>query len=261
MNPPVRTALVTGAGSGMGQVAARRLAAAGVTVAALDVDAAGLEATTRRSPNTHAVTCDVADADAVSDAVERVVAELGPLDRVVHAAGICRIGTALAHPMPSFRRVLEVNYLGTVHVCRAAMPAMIRRGGGTVVLFGSLAGWVPSPRLAVYSASKFAVTAFADVLAQETSGTGVRVLCVCPGQVETPLSDRIRAADPGVLAGQRGSAPEAVLDAVEAALDRDRTPLFLFPGAMTRQAWLTRRFAPNLLRRQIARTVRPADAS
>jgi NAD(P)-dependent dehydrogenase (short-subunit alcohol dehydrogenase family) len=254
----VRTALVTGAASGMGRMAAQRLAAAGVRVAAVDLERAGLTRTALRSPNMHTFTCDVTDADAVTAVVERVTGELGPVDRLVHAAGLCRIGPALQHPLPSLRRVLEVNFLGTVHVCRAAMPDMIDRGAGEAVLFGSLAGWLPSPRLAAYSASKFAVSAFADVLAQETAGSGVRVLCVCPGQVETPLAEGVRAVDPGVLGGRSGMAPEEALDSVEAALANRRAPLFVFPGRGTRETVLARRLVPDLLRRQIVRHVRPA---
>ncbi|SFB41523.1 Short-chain dehydrogenase [Amycolatopsis marina] len=254
----VRTALVTGAASGMGRMAAQRLAAAGVRVAAVDLDSSGLADTALRSSNTHTFSCDVTDAAAVTGVVERVTGELGPIDRLVHAAGLCRIGPALEHALPSLRRVVEVNFLGTVHVTRAVVPGMLDRGDGEVVLFGSLAGWLPSPRLAAYSASKFAVTAFAEVLAQEVAGSGVRVLCVCPGQVETPLAQGVRAIDPGVLGGRSGMPPEEALDAVEAALASRRAPLFVFPGRGTSQTVLARRLLPNLLRRQIIRHVRPA---
>lgn len=257
MNAPVRTALVTGAASGMGRLTAQRLAAAGVTVAAVDSDADGLAATALRSPNMRTFTCDIADADAVTAVVERITTELGPIDQLMHAAGVCWAGKALEHSLPSLRRVMEINYLGTVHVCQAVLPDMLRRGGGSVGLFGSLAGWLPSPRLAAYSASKSAVSAYAEVLEQETAGSGVRVLCVCPGQVETPLAEGVRAVDPNILGGRHGLAPESVLDAVDQALADPDPPLFLFPDRWTRNVWRARRFAPGLLRRLITRYVRP----
>lgn len=248
------TALVTGAASGMGRLAAQRLAAAGQQVAAVDLDARGLAATTHRSPGARWFSCDVADAGEVSDVVARVGTELGPVDRLVHAAGLCRVGTALDHSASSVRQVLDVNYLGTVHVCQAVVPAMLRAGSGEIVLFGSLSGWLPSPKLAAYSASKAALAAYAEVLAQETSGTGVRVLCACPGQVDTPLADGVRAIDPKVLGGRRGARPDDVLDAVDRALRRPEPPLFLFPGSSA-PIWWARRIAPRALRALIARHV------
>ncbi|PRX46643.1 short-subunit dehydrogenase [Prauserella shujinwangii] len=253
------TALVTGAASGLGRLAALRLAAAGRPVAALDVDAGNLARTTWRAPATRAYPCDVTDEAAVRDAVAAATAELGPVELVVHAAGLCRIGRALDQPPAELRRVHEVNYLGTVHVCQATVPAMVRRGHGTVVVFGSLSGWLPSPRLAAYSSSKCAVHAYCEVLAQETRGTGVRVLCPCPDQVETPLADGVRAVDPAVLGGRTGADPGAVLDAVDRALADPRAPLFVFPGRGARWVWRARRLAPRLLGRLVTRYVRPAD--
>lgn len=244
-------ALVTGAASGMGRIAAQRLAASGATVAAVDVDAEGLATTALRSPNTSTFRCDIADADSVAATVERIGAELGPVDRLVHAAGLCRVGSALEQPLDELHRVAQINYLGTAHICRAIVPDMLRRGAGSVLLFGSLSGWLPSPRLSAYSASKAAVAAYAESLAAEIAGSGVRVMCVCPGQVETPLAEGVRAVDAAVLGGQRGADPQRVLDAVDAALARDRPPLFLFPGSSRPLAW-ARRAAPDLLRKLIS---------
>lgn len=244
-------ALVTGAASGMGRIAAQRLAAGGATVATVDVDAEGLATTARRSPNTRTFPCNIADADSVSAAVQRIGAELGPVDRLVHAAGLCRVGSALHQPLDALHRVAQVNYLGTAHICRAVVPGMVRRGVGSVVLFGSLSGWLPSPRLAAYSASKAAVAAYTESLSEEIAGSGVRVTCVCPGQVETPLAEGVRAVDAAVLGGQRGADPHRVLDAVDVALARDRPPLFLFPGSSRPLAW-ARRAAPGVLRKLVS---------
>ena len=254
-------AVVTGAASGMGRIAARRLAAAGSEVAAVDVDQEGLANTARRSPSMHTFSCDVTDNDAVAATVARICAELGPIERLVHAAGLCRAAGALEHDPSSLRRILEINYLGTVHVCQAVVPRMRRAGTGTVVLFGSLAGWLPSPRLAAYSSSKAAVAAYAEILAQETVGTGIDICCICPGQVDTPLADAVLATDPGVLGGRSGASPEDVLDALERTLHDGRAAapgnLFLFPGS-SKLVWRARRYVPGLLRFVVSRGVRPA---
>ncbi|MBB5913425.1 NAD(P)-dependent dehydrogenase (short-subunit alcohol dehydrogenase family) [Nocardia transvalensis] len=252
-----KTALVTGAASGMGRMVAQRLAAAGHRVAAVDIDETGLADTARRSPNTTTYACDVSDPEAVAKTIDQVRADLGPIDQLVHAAALCRVGSTLGQDVSEMRRVMDINYLGTVHLCQAVIPAMREAGAGTVVLFASVAGWLPSPGLAAYSASKFAVVCYAEALSLELAGTGVRLIAICPPHVETPFLDGIRAVDPAILAGSRGIAPEKVVDAMEKAVADPKAPLFVFPGP-ARPLWLARRFAPNLLRKQIARMVKPA---
>ncbi|RDI47044.1 SDR family NAD(P)-dependent oxidoreductase [Nocardia mexicana] len=251
-----KTALVTGAASGMGRIVAHRLAAAGYRVAAVDVNETGLAETARRSPNMTTYTCDVSDSEAVAAVVEKVRAELGPIEHLVHAAALCRVGSTLAQNPSEMRRMMDINYLGTVHLCQAVIPAMRTAGSGTVVLFASVAGWLPSPGLAGYSASKFAVVCYAEALSLELSGSGVRLIAICPPHVETPFLDGVRSVDPAILAGSSGMAPEKVVDAMEKAVANPKSPLFVFPGP-ARPLWLARRFVPGLLRKQIARMVKP----
>jgi len=248
---PPRAALVTGAASGIGQHAARRLAAAGTRVAAVDIDKAGLDRTAERAPSIRPWICDVGDPAAVARAVEEAEAAHGPLDRVVHAAAVCLPGSLLEQPAEEIERVLRINVMGTAHIAQAVLPRMLARGSGELVLFASLAGWLPTPRVGAYAASKAAVVAFAEVLAEENAGRGVRFACVCPPLVETPMADRMREADPRVLGAHRGIRPGTVLDAVEVALAAG--DLYVFPGRGTRTIWRARRFTPNLLRWQIAR--------
>ncbi|MEG8177220.1 SDR family NAD(P)-dependent oxidoreductase [Nocardia terpenica] len=250
------TALVTGAASGMGRIAAQRLAAAGHRVAAVDVNETGLAETARRAPNVHTYVCDVSDPEAVAATVRQVRADLGPITHLVHSAGLARVGSALSHDISEIRQVIEINYLGTVIVCQAVIPAMRNAGSGTVVLFASMAGWLASPGLGAYAASKHAVVGYAEALYQELIGTGVRLLCICPPHVETQFLEGIRAVDADVLAGRRGMSPERVLDDMEKALARKTVPLYIFPGS-ARQMVLARRLTPNLLRRVIVRMVKP----
>jgi NAD(P)-dependent dehydrogenase (short-subunit alcohol dehydrogenase family) len=247
-------ALVTGAASGMGQLAARRLAAAGASVAAVDLDDDGLAATVGRSPTMQSWPCDVSDTGAVERVVKEVEAVLGPIDRLVHAAGICLPGAIAEQPVDELDRTIAVNYLGTVHAVKAVLPGMLDRRHGDVAAFASLAGWLPSPRLGAYAASKHAVVAFMEVLAYENRGSGVRFACVCPPVVDTPMVAGIRARDAAALGGQESIDPSIVLDAIDRSLDADE--LFVLPGKGTKAARRTRRFAPALIWRQIERATR-----
>lgn len=247
-------ALVTGGASGMGRLAARRLGAAGASVATVDVDEAGLEATVARAPTMRSWVCDVTDAAALERVVKEVKAAFGPVDRLVHAAGICLPGVLAEQPVDEIERTVAVNYLGTARVVKAVLPGMLDRQHGDVVAFASLAGWLPTPHLGAYAASKHAVVAFMEVLAHENQGSGVRFACVCPPVVETPMVESIRARDALALGGQRGIDPSVVLDAIEGSLDAGE--LFVLPGKGTRTVWRTRRFAPALVWRQIERAMR-----
>ena len=251
MTPTPAVALVTGAASGMGQLAARRLAAAGASVAAVDVDGDGLAATVLRAPTMRSWECDVTDAGAVEQLVKEVESTCGPIDRLVHAAGICIPGLLAEQGVEEIDRTIAVNYLGTAHVVLAVLPGMLDRRHGEIVAFASLAGWLPSPRLGAYSASKHAVVAFMEILAYENRGRGVHFACVCPPVVDTPMVAGIRARDDAALGGQRGIEPGVVLDAIERSLDADE--LFVLPGKGTKAVWRARRFAPGLIWRQIER--------
>jgi short-subunit dehydrogenase len=239
----------------MGQLAARRLAASGASVAALDVDEKGLEETIARAPTMRAWPCDVTDDAAVDRTVHEVEDVLGPVERLVHAAGICLPGLLTDQPVAEIQRTMDVNYLGTVRVVHAVLPGMLDRRRGDVVTFASLSGWLPTPHLGAYAASKHAVVAFSEVLAYENRGCGVRFACVCPPIVDTPMVAGIRARDRAALGGQeQGIEPGVVLDAVEQALDAGE--LLVLPGRGTKTVWRTRRFAPRLLWRQIERATR-----
>jgi NAD(P)-dependent dehydrogenase (short-subunit alcohol dehydrogenase family) len=245
-----QVALITGAASGMGQLSAWRLAAEGVRVAALDLDEAGLARTASRAPSITPMVCDVRDWDAVQQAVAHVEAELGPIDRVTNAAAIAPTAPLLDQPVDTIRALMEINYLGTVHVTKAALPAMLERGHGDLVNYASLAGWLPSLGFGGYSATKFAVVAFTETLAYEIEGRGVRVVCVCPPIVDTPLLSQVREGAADLVASQKAIAPEVVLDAIESGIDQGS--LFVFPTLETKAALWARKLAPGLLWKRMA---------
>lgn len=241
-----KTALVTGAASGLGALAAQRLAAAAWDVVAVDVDEEGLARTALRSPNMHTRACDVSD----PGAVETVAAECGAVHRVVHAAAISPLAPALKQPLDDVEQVMRTDYLGTVNVVRATLPGMLERGAGELVLFSSLAAFVPSPGSSAYGAAKAAVNAYAETLAHEHRGSGVRIKIVCPRQVDTPAFRAAREAAPSLTGGGlRPLPPRLVLDAIERSLATD--DLYVLPDAITRAVVLANRYAPGLLRRTL----------
>lgn len=236
-------ALVTGAASGLGQLSAWRLAAAGTQVVALDVDTDGLARTARHAPMVHPVRCDVSDAEEVADAVAEAVDRLGPIDRVVSAAAIAPTRRLLDQSPAEVARIHAVDHLGSVNVLLATVPAMVERRRGDVVQFGSLAAWLPSMGTGAYSSAKAAVVTFTETLWRENRESGVRFVCVCPPVVDTPLLDKMGDDVPAGLARAPRLAPEVVLDAVEDALDEGR--FWCFPGRGTPTLWRARRLAPE----------------
>src|SRR5262245_53756544 len=238
-------ALITGAASGMGQLSAWRLAAEGVKVAVLDVDEEGLAHTADHAPSVQPMVCDVRDWDAVQQAVAHVERDLGPIARVTNAAAIAPTAPLLHQPVDTIRRLMEINYFGTVHVTKAALPAMLERGHGDLVNYASLAGWLPSPGFGAYSATKFAVVAFTGTLAHEIRGRGVRVACVCPPIVDTPLLEQVDEGAHELLEATKAIKPEQVLDAIEKAIDKGQ--LFVGPTLETRIVQFIRRLAPEVL--------------
>ncbi|MEU5883217.1 SDR family oxidoreductase [Spirillospora sp. NPDC047279] len=247
-----RLALVTGAGSGLGALAAQRLAAAAWDVVGVDVDPEGLARTAARSPNTHTRLCDVAD----PKAVETVVAEIGTPHRVVHAAAVSPMGLTLEQPLDEVERVMRVDYLGTVHVVRATMPGMVARGRGELILFSSLAGWLPARTTSAYGAAKAAVDNYAETLFQEYGDSGVTIRVVCPAQVDTP---GLRAAAERYPAAGRGPrmAAREVLDEVDRSLARPAHDLYVLPGRRAKSAVFLRRHAPRLMDAAVRRATRP----
>lgn len=239
-----KVVLITGGGSGMGQLAAQRHATAGAEVVAVDVNEAGLQATKSGRANVHPFTLDVTDADAVARVVGEAEDTWGPIDRVYNAAAIMPTSFLMNQTAAQIGRVMDVNYKGVVNVSMAVMPGMLRRGRGDLVNFASIAGWVPTPHFGAYDASKFAVVAFTEVLAHENFGKGVRFTCVCPPPVRTPLLEQAVSKPRVMFQFMRPMRPERVLDEIEVGLEKKE--LFVFPGVGTATMWRIRRFFPGL---------------
>jgi NAD(P)-dependent dehydrogenase (short-subunit alcohol dehydrogenase family) len=246
-----KVALVTGAASGMGRLSARRLAAGGARVAALDVNDAGLRETCGDDDSIRPYPVDVTEAQDVVETVRRVEADLGPIDRVMNAAAIMPTERLLNQDAGLVNRIMAINYGGTVNVTLAVLPGMLQRGRGDLVNFASVAGWLPTLHFGAYNASKFAVVAFTEVLYHENRNAGVRFACVCPPPVATPLLDQAKS-QPKILTQVPAIAPERVLDAIERDLERGR--LMVFPNRNAALAVWMRRHLPRLLWWNVHRT-------
>ena len=178
--------------------------------------------------------------------VEETEATLGPIRRVYNAAAIMPLGRVVDQDVEVFHRVMDINYKGVVNVSKAVMPKLLERNSGELVNFASLAGWVPILYMAAYNASKFAVVAFTEVLAHEHRDSQVKVLCVCPPPVKTPLLDQARdTVWPKVFDQGEHIEPQDVLNAIHQAIADD--DLFVFPGRGTRLGQRMRRWFPGLI--------------
>src|SRR5881227_175851 len=178
---PIRTALVTGGASGLGAATADRLRTDGLRVATLDLDGAD-------------VTADVTD----EDAMRRIAADIGPIDVLVNSAGVVGPNKPLLETTADeWRRVLDVNVLGTVTAMRVFVPGMRDRGWGRVVNFASMAGKDGNPNLSIYSASKAAVIALTKSAGKELATTGVLINAIAPAVIATPMN---ATTEPSVLA-------------------------------------------------------------
>jgi NAD(P)-dependent dehydrogenase (short-subunit alcohol dehydrogenase family) len=248
-----KVAFITGGGSGMGQLAARNLAAEGVLVAALDVNTSGLSETAEGFDNILTLPADVTEPADIERATKRVEQDLGPIDRVYNAAAIMPTGRLLDQDTGTIQRIMDINYGGVVNVTKLTLPRMLERGSGDFINFASMAGWLPILYLGAYNASKFAVVAFSEVLYHENRNRGVRFACVCPPPVSTPLLKQAEETVwPKLFDGIDLIEPQVVLDAIESALDKDE--LWVFPGRGTKFGWRMRRWFPNLMWKQIHKT-------
>src|SRR4051794_33795361 len=181
-----KTALVTGAGSGIGAAVARALHAEGAQVTLADVRADGVEALAGElgDGRARAMALDVRDEDAVRAAV-------GGLDVLANIAGIGSTTTAPDTPLDVWEDVFAVNTRGTFLCCKHAIPSMVERGGGAIVNMASVAGLVGLRNRAAYCASKGAVISLTRALAVDHVADGIRVNAVCPGTVDSPWVRRL----------------------------------------------------------------------
>ncbi len=212
---PARTAIVTGAGAGLGAAIATRLAAEGYRVAVLDFNAETARCTAARLDGAIGITVDVSDEASVEAAVAAAVAHLGMApDLLVNNAGIVRFGPLLEQSVADFRRVVEVNLMGCYIVSRAVARRMVARASGCIVNMTSINALTPGPNAGAYPATKAAVASLTEHFAVELGKHGIRVNSIAPGFIDAGMSAPI-FADPKVRALRGSGVPLGGLGTAE----------------------------------------------
>jgi NAD(P)-dependent dehydrogenase (short-subunit alcohol dehydrogenase family) len=257
-----KTALVTGAASGIGREIALALARRGADLALCDLNEAGLaetEAAARAlGREVLARRVDVASAEAMRAFADAVHERTPGVDLLVNNAGVALAARVLETSLEDWQWIVGVNVFGVVHGCHFFLPAMVKRGaGGHVVIVASAAGFAAGEPLAAYCTTKFAVLGLAESLAGELRPHGIGVTAVCPGLIDTPItrSAKLRGVydDPEVrermVEGyrRRGYGPERVARNVLKAIQRGRLVAPISPEAWV--LYYLKRFAPWLQRR------------
>ncbi|GAC1434095.1 MAG: hypothetical protein NVSMB51_00380 [Solirubrobacteraceae bacterium] len=212
--------LITGASRGIGRALARALAERGAIVGLAARSTAELEALAATLPGgPHPVLeCDVADAASVQRAVEA----FGELDLLIANAGITHYGSFAGQPLANAVQMTDVNWLGTLYTVSSALPRMLERAHGHIVIVSSGAGLRSFPSAAVYGATKAAQRMFGEALRHELAGTGVSLTVVYPGEIATSLHDHERDRMPAwYRGGAKAAPPEQLAAKVLAAVEAD----------------------------------------
>lgn len=192
--------ILTGGGSGIGRSIALRFAEEGADVAIFDMDLDGGKETVRMIKEANgkatAYQVDITDRAQIDDAVAAVQKE-GPVDVLVNNAGWDRMVSFLETDADFWKKVIDINLYGPLHMHHAVLPGMVENGGGRIINISSDAGRVGSSGEAVYSACKGGIISFSKTVARELARAGVQVNVVCPGPTDTPLFAAVAVGDTG----------------------------------------------------------------
>jgi NAD(P)-dependent dehydrogenase (short-subunit alcohol dehydrogenase family) len=260
-----RLVLVTGGNSGIGEALALAFARAGARLILSARDAGRLEAVRQRcaelGAEAEAFAADVTDEKQVQALADWVHARHTALDVLVNNAGVVMGGLLTDVEPADWRRLHEINVMGVVHGCRAFLPRMIKRGqGGQVVNMASASGFIGTPGMGTYCASKFALVGLSESLRAELKRSGIGVSVICPSYVKTPIAGKVKLV--GALDNDRARArierefaqnsvtPEEVAMRTLRAIRRNQ---FMVPvGRQARMGWVMKRWAPGLLARMMS---------
>lgn len=214
-----KTAIVTGAGRGIGRATAIALAKEGVNVGLLGLTLSNLEKVAEEllpyNVKVSVATADVADLDSITAAVEKVRGELGAIDILINNAGTAKFGGFLDLSPEEWENIIKVNLMGVYNTTRAVLPEMIERKAGDIVNVSSTAGQKGAPVTSAYSASKFGVLGLTESLALEVRKHNIRVIGLTPSTVVTDL-----AAEANLISGNPENVmhPEDLADLIVSGL-------------------------------------------
>jgi NAD(P)-dependent dehydrogenase (short-subunit alcohol dehydrogenase family) len=186
-----KRALITGAASGIGRATALLFAREGAAISIVDLDEVGGQAVAQMIGDEGVpavvVPCDVTQGAECEQAVQQTIGELGGLDILFNCAGIVRRATVLETTETEWDRVMKVNVKSLFLMSKYAIPIMAEAGGGVIINVASGWGLVGGPKAAAYCASKGAVVLLTKAMAIDHGGQNIRVNCICPGDIDTPL--------------------------------------------------------------------------
>jgi NAD(P)-dependent dehydrogenase (short-subunit alcohol dehydrogenase family) len=249
-----KTAIVTGASTGIGRSSAEALARAGFTVFGTSRRAAG-----NGADRLSMLTCDVIDDEAVKGLVSTVLSQTGRIDVLVNNAGIGLLGGAEESSIRQVQALFDVNLFGVMRMTNAVLPSMRRRGQGRIINISSVLGLLPAPYSAHYSATKHALEGYSESLDHEIRAFNIRVSLIEPAytrsvfeqnalEPDSPLKeyDQARAGARALVRDVMTTAdpPEVVADAVLQAATAARPQRRYTAGKVARQVSVLRRFAP-----------------
>ncbi len=257
-----KTAVVTGAASGIGKELSRALLKRGTRVVLTDIDRDTLDSTEKELSQlgeTEAHLLDVTDADAVDSVVGEVAQRHGRLDFMFNNAGIAIFGNAKDMTREDWQRLVDINIRGVIHGVSAAYPIMIEQGSGHILNTASAAGLAPTPGGTGYSMTKHAVVGLSTSLRAEANLYGVRVSAICPGFIDTPIVQNAKMINIDRDQAMREfklkfHSPVALAERVMAGAERNQ-PIIVFT-TFARVGWLLYRMMPFAANRLLPSTLR-----
>ena len=257
-----KVVVVTGGASGIGAAICRRFGRDKARIGLLDMDKDGAKAAADHlrdlGVEAAGIRCDVVDEDECTAAMNEIIDRFGGIDILVNNAGITQRSAFIDTRISVYRRVMEVNFFGSLHCTKAALDSLIERQG-TIIVIESLAGITPLLGRTGYCASKHALHGFFTSLRSELRNTGTHIMLVCPGFVETNLQTRALDGNgrvtthPQSMVGRPASADSVAEDIYRGALKKKQLLVLTPVGKLT--YWINR-FAPRLYERLMARQLK-----
>ncbi len=196
---------LVGASTGIGRATAARLHAAGARVVVSARSTTTLDAFVRDHPGSLAITLDATDRHSMREASARIVAERGSIDLAVYCAGYYKAMRATAFDLDDALRHQQVNYVGALHLLDAVLPVLLRQRSGHLSLVSSVSGYRGLPKALAYGPTKAALINLAESLYFDLTDHGIGVSVVCPGYVETPLTEQNDYHMPGLISAEEAA--------------------------------------------------------